>query len=258
MSRPTQTLQSIPNRERTATDRANGDDLLTEVEAAKFLGISQWQIQMMRRYRILNPEQGTFLHRRSSLFKVKPCLEAAWQLSKNGWAEAVAGHLWILQKVDQLRRSDPPFKIVDLGSKRGRIYTPEKASEEYGFRRVRLLRELKPIGIFGSQGSSERFVLFDDDLEEYTSTAKPVTYRKDFTDETVGELYVDGLSDKKSNDGRRLWDCTCSCGNPVVLSTEALKTTRSCGHLRKHGFAKHKMREHAEKRRLKDDGRFFL
>lgn len=55
--------------------------------------------------------------------------------------------------------------------------------------------------------------------------------RKDLTDQTFGELYVVGLSDKRGQNNTLLWECKCSCGKVVYLLGTSLRAGiyKSCG-----------------------------
>ena len=64
-----------------------------------------------------------------------------------------------------------------------------------------------------------------------------------------GKLTVIGLSDKKGSDGRKMWDCICSCGGKITVLDNNLKSgkTKSCGCLQKEISSK-LILEHHRKR----------
>ena len=54
---------------------------------------------------------------------------------------------------------------------------------------------------------------------------------KDLTGKKYGHLTVTKLHTKKANEGARLWECLCVCGNKTIVRTSALNngSSKSCG-----------------------------
>ena len=55
---------------------------------------------------------------------------------------------------------------------------------------------------------------------------------KNLKDQIFGQLKVVGNSGLKAKDGSVLWECECSCGNTVKLSSTQLRKYKSCGCLK--------------------------
>lgn len=62
-----------------------------------------------------------------------------------------------------------------------------------------------------------------------------------------GRLTVVRLLEQRSKEGRRLWECKCSCGNTTVVDTKSLATgaTKSCGCFRREEHIK-RFKTHGE------------
>lgn len=63
------------------------------------------------------------------------------------------------------------------------------------------------------------------------------TNTKDLTGRVFGQLKAIRLTDRRTNDGVRIWGCECSCGKTAFVSSSNLVdgNTRSCGHLNTDG-----------------------
>ena len=55
---------------------------------------------------------------------------------------------------------------------------------------------------------------------------------KNLKDQIFGQLRVVGNSGRKAKDGSVLWECECSCGNTLTLTSTQLRRYKSCGCLK--------------------------
>ena len=94
---------------------------------------------------------------------------------------------------------------------------------------------------------------------------------RDLTGRVFGRLMVNGMTGRRSREGRILWLCQCDCGNLVIVEGHSLKSggKRSCGclrrelagaHLRTHGLSSHPLHwtwvEMRKRCRDKSDSRY--
>lgn len=73
--------------------------------------------------------------------------------------------------------------------------------------------------------------------------------RIDLTDQTFGDLTVIKLSDKRGNDGTKLWECRCSCNKIIYLHGYSLLH----GHYKSCGCKRIAKRDAGVKKHIKSD-----
>lgn len=63
------------------------------------------------------------------------------------------------------------------------------------------------------------------------------TNTKDLTGRVFGQLKAFRLTDRRASDGKRIWECECSCGKTAFVKSNRLVqgATQSCGHLNTDG-----------------------
>ena len=137
------------------------------------------------------------------LNEIKPCLETAIMLKRDGCAEAVDDVLWVLRFIppaEDKPADKPIYKVVNVGKEgRGKIFTLAEAMRKFKINRLRLInsKNFEQFYLYGGL-----LIFFELDLKVYVAKNK-------LTDEIDGKEWgnkrslfaLAGLKNKK----RQFW-----------------------------------------------------